>query len=316
MMRFKYFIVSIVVALSLGACTKEVSYETNYVLRAVAQGVSGDQYTPMQGVVAYAFDADTMHYGVATYDDALSGVITHKEDASQRITTPTAQSSPYMTEEQAGWYNMTLSSPSQMVVVVDTVNKLYAYTQEEIEFNLTSLYVTLSFVLWREGSSYKEGAWSFYNDFFSPPTITDTYINPVQQIVDGGELSEISSLKAYAFAADTMQWRVASYDDAFGGKITSKTDSSLTRNNPNFTAYKESDSHLYKMQVSSPDIMVVVVDRINRLFAYTQKRIDLDADPVTLDLTFRVWREEYIYDVDGWVFVDENSIPDTEPTNK
>ena len=67
---------------------------------------------------------------------------------------------------------------------------------------------------WKEGFSYKDGSWSYYNEFYTPPTYLDCFIDPAVQSEEGGAAEEISNLKAYAFAADTAAWYIASYDDA------------------------------------------------------------------------------------------------------
>ena len=119
---------------------------------------------------------------------------------------------------------------------------------------------------------------------------------------------------AYAFAADTTAWYIASYDDAVAGKITSKDDDSFTRSNPNFTAYKEESSALYKMQVSTPTLMVVVVDRVNRLYAYTKKEVDLEGASPTFPVLFRPWIQQWIDDEEpnGWIVVNPELDPDKD----
>ena len=104
--------------------------------------------------------------------------------------------------------------------------------------------------------------WIFRNQFYVPPTYLDCYIAPSVQAEEGGETTEPSKLKAYAYAVDTTAWRIASYVDAAAGVITSKNDPSQTRSNPNFTASKE-ESGDYGMEVSSSTLMVVVVDPVS-----------------------------------------------------
>ena len=107
---------------------------------------------------------------------------------------------------------------------------------------------------------------------------------------------------------------IASYDDAVAGKITSKDDDSFTRSNPNFTAYKEEGSSLYKMQVSTGTLMVVVVDRVDRLYAYTKKEVDLEGAPPTFSVLFRPWVQQWIdtEEPDGWVVVNPALDPDKD----
>ena len=66
--------------------------------------------------------------------------------------------------------------------------------------------------------------------------------------------------------------------DAAAGVITSKNDPSQTRSNPNFTASKE-ESGAYGMEVSSPTLMVVVVDQTTRLTPIRNRRSTSTASP-------------------------------------
>lgn len=312
-MNVRRTILFLAAAALLTGCFKDVSTTTNYVIKPLVQDLSGDPYLALDGVKAYAFDADTTLYPVASYADALEGVASLKGNPSERLS-PFVTAGPYEREGTSGWVQMSMSNATQMVLAVDTEHRIYAYTQQELTENLPTLYVTLPFKPWKEGFSYKDGSWSYYNEFYTPPTYLDCFIDPAVQSEEGGAAEEISNLKAYAFAADTAAWYIASYDDAVAGKITSKDDDSFTRSNPNFTAYKEEGSSLYKMQVSTGTLMVVVVDRVDRLYAYTKKEVDLEGAPPTFSVLFRPWVQQWIdtEEPDGWVVVNPALDPDPD----
>ena len=124
--------------------------------------------------------------------------------------------------------------------------------------------------------------------------------------------SEIANVKAYAYAADTTAFYIASYDDAVSGKLTAKT-AGVTPPATPFSAYEDKETGLYKMEVSSSTLMVVVVDRTNRLYAYSKQVVDLEGETVTLPVVFRPWRATWIYVEDGWRFVDASRAPETKP---
>ena len=70
----------------LAGCLKDTSSDrTEYVLKPLAQTLSTDPYEPLDGVVAYAFDADTARYTVASYEDALNGIASLKDDPSAQL---------------------------------------------------------------------------------------------------------------------------------------------------------------------------------------------------------------------------------------
>lgn len=295
-------------------CFKEVSYRTDYVLKPLVQENSGDvaQLLPEGKAQAFAHAADTVFWEVASYEDApgrdhyAAGQPDRKTDRAARDgrTLPAGRDCRMALDADR--------QPSVMVVAVDTEHRIYGYTQQEIAENFPKLYVSVVFKPWKEGTEYKDGNWIFRNQFYVPPTYLDCYIAPSVQAEEGGETTEPSKLKAYAYAVDTTAWRIASYVDAAAGVITSKNDPSQTRSNPNFTASKE-ESGDYGMEVSSSTLMVVVVDQTNEVYAYSKQEVDLDGEPVTFPIVFRTWRPEYLYVEEGWRVVNEkNADPEQE----
>ncbi len=295
----------------LAGCFKKVSYETDYVLKPLVQTLSGNPTEPVAGLKAYAFNVDTSLYTVASYEDALNGVVSLRSNPSEKLSTPAATGEPYEQEGTSGWVRLALSQPTQMVVAVDPEHRLYAYTQQTLSQGLPSLYVSLVFKPWKEGTSYEEGKWRFCNEFYAPPATLDCYIDPKVQLSEGAEGSTIETVKIYAYVVDTTSWYLASYDDAVSGVITSKADTTVTRSNPNFQAYSDSATGLYKMSVTASPLMLVVADRTNRLYAYTQREVDLAGSSPTYSLLFRPWRQLWIeHDTaDDWVLVNPAYAP-------
>ena len=117
----------------LAGCLKDTSSDrTEYVLKPLAQTLSTDPYEPLDGVVAYAFDADTARYTVASYEDALNGIASLKDDPSAQLQA-VASSEPYAQEGTTGWVRMSLPmAERRMILAVDTEHRLYAYTEQEL----------------------------------------------------------------------------------------------------------------------------------------------------------------------------------------
>lgn len=300
------------VLLSAVSCFKEVAYRTEYVLKPLRQSTSDDRNPAVvPGAAAFAFDADTAAWTVASYDDALAGVITSKSDPAVRQSAPLAASQPYVFEGAEGWISLALDRERQMIVAVDPVDRLYAYTDQSIGVNLSPLYVSLTFQPWKTGFSYKNGNWSIYNEFYEPPLLLDCFVAATVQEREGGGEQALGSSKIYAYAADTTAWRIASYDDAVAGVITSKS-SGQTRTTPDFPAYPVPESELFSMEVSSSPLMLVVVDRDHRTYAYTEVEVDLQGASPTFSLLFRPWVGQWIVVDDGWCFVDDRFAPDLD----
>lgn len=296
------------VAAFLQSCFKDVADRTLYILKPLVQEASGDATVPLDGVKAYAFAADSTLWTVASYADAEAGIATSKTDPSKRLD-PSAAAEPYAGEEGRNWMQMELGSSPKMILVVDTEHRIYGYTQQNLTDNLPRLYVSVVFKPWKEGKSYKDGVWSFYSPFYEPPVFVDCFIDAQAQIEEGGQTAPPASLKAYAYAVDTTAWRIASYDDAVAGIITSKSDPEQTRDTPGFEAYKE-DSGLYRLSASSTPLMVVVVDRTNRMYAYSKQEVDFENETQTFPpVVFRPWQKTW-YDVqEPWRVVNEKYAP-------
>lgn len=318
-----YLCLCLSAALSLASCLKEGKYETTYILNPKIQLQSVDTAEPLEGVIAYAYDVDSLDWGIASYADAAAGILTRKNDPAQRLTEPDVIATPYdggaSTAPDAGntgangtqgWLQMPFGKTARMVVAVDPSTRLYGYTMQQPLLNLPQLYVSVEFQPWKEGFAYKNGAWSFYNEFYTPPTILKAYYRPALQAEEGADEQPFVStqIKAYAYVADTTDWYIASYDDAVAGKITRK-ESTEIRTTPNFQAYYESDSGLYGMEVTATPLMAVVVDRVNRIYAYTKLVPDLDGESPTWPVVFRPWRALWKYEEGDWQMVDERQAP-------
>lgn len=301
----------LVAVLGCAGCFEKVSHSTDYVLRPSVQFTSGGLEEPLAGVVAYAFDADTTLWGVASYDDALAGIVTSKENPAEQLA-PLAEALPCETEGMTDRLCMRLPSRPLMVLAVDTEHRLYAYTQQKIVENLPNLYVKVLFKPWRETTAYRE-QWSFYNPFFVPAPKIECTLRVAAQAAEEAPEETIPSLKAYAFAADTTEWRIASYDDAVSGVLTSKNDPEVTRDTPEFNAYETNEAGRYRMTVDRTPLMVVVVDRTHRRYAYAKQAVDLTGEPPVFGLVFRLWREAWIYEEAEWRVVDPERAPTPAP---
>ena len=121
-------------------CFKEVSYRTDYVLKPLVQENSGDvvQLLPEGKAQAFAHAADTVFWEVASYEDALAGIITRRDNPSEKQTVPLVTAEPYQQEGIAGWLSMRIDKPSVMVVAVDTEHRIYGYTKQEIADRFTA----------------------------------------------------------------------------------------------------------------------------------------------------------------------------------
>ena len=222
-MKTKRIILFLAAAALFMGCFKDVSYKTTYVFKPLEQEKSGDPTQILADAKLYAFAADTSSWEVASYKDALAGVISQRGNRNEKISTPLAAGEPYEQEGVEGLLQMSFDRSSVMVVAVDTKNELYGYTQQEVPENTPKIYVTLIFKRWKQGYSYKDGKWLMFNDSYTPPIYIDSQVTAQLQAEEGAEPTVPSNLRVYAYAVDTTAWKINSYNDAAQRIITSKS---------------------------------------------------------------------------------------------
>ena len=83
-MKTKRIILFLAAAALFTGCFKDVSYKTTYVFKPLEQEKSGDPTQILADAKLYAFAADTSSWEVASYKDALAGVISQRATATKR----------------------------------------------------------------------------------------------------------------------------------------------------------------------------------------------------------------------------------------
>ncbi len=137
----------------------------------MAQIESGSEYTPLEGVQAYAFAADSVEWRPTSYEQALKGEVSNK---AGKTLSPIASSLPY--EDSRSWVSMTIDAENVLIVAVDTENQCYAYTNYTVGVNLKQTYVSMVFRPWKDTPVYKDGSWFYYPTIVEKPTEDDATV--------------------------------------------------------------------------------------------------------------------------------------------
>ncbi|MFI3302230.1 MAG: hypothetical protein SNH35_02365 [Rikenellaceae bacterium] len=166
----KNVILYILAAVALVGCFKDEEYNTKLVLRPMEQVESDGDFVAYADCVAYVFDADSTEWMVASWADAVSGVLTSKEDGvSTKSAYATASGySEEGLEDTMLSVNVALMTP--MIVVANTVTENYGYTQYSVGLNLATTYLYARFRPWKE-CIYTEGSW-----VYSAPEVEDEVV--------------------------------------------------------------------------------------------------------------------------------------------
>ncbi len=290
----KRFIIFFIVAMAFCGCMKDVSFRTNFILNPYVELESGAEKMPLDGVLLYAFKADTTEWRVNSYDDAAFGVITNKESGEQKGAAAVGAQSPTNSPDKIT-VEMATDFEQAMLVAVDTENRCYAYTNYKVGVNLPQTYMTLMFRPWKNSASFKDGKWMMMPTIYS----TRYLVNSFAELSQGGGVDELDGALAYLFDADTTAWYVANYENAIKGVVTHK--SSGEEKKAAFTGKTvEGKANQVEMQSNLKSGMVVVVDELNGWYGYANQTFDYNTAEISRDIIFRDWSYPESYDEDGW----------------
>ena len=158
----------VALALGLTGCFEKVTTRTNLLIKVLVQETSGGENRLEEDVKAYAYYTKTDDWYVASYDDALNGIITDSLGVERR-TLPDVEGVPFNKETLTATYtSLPLTESPAMVVVVSPATRMYAYTFKPLNAeNLSETYITLVFHTWQkktytEGSASKGGLWRIF----------------------------------------------------------------------------------------------------------------------------------------------------------
>ena len=163
MNKWLKIIVLAAVAVATTSCFKKVTMDCRYHVRPYYQAESGGVAVQGEGTIAYAFAADTTQWTIATYDDALNGVLTSKTSGEKRT------DAMDRAEQGDSTVVLQLTATPATIVVVDTVNKLFGWRMTDVVENLPDLYVSVTFRPWSVKKRYAEGAWRMNNEAYVAP---------------------------------------------------------------------------------------------------------------------------------------------------
>lgn len=163
MNKWLKIIVLAAVAVATTSCFKKVTMDCRYHVRPYYQAESGGVAVQGEGTIAYAFAADTSQWTIATYDDALNGVLTSKTSGEKRTDVMDRA------EQSDSTVVLQLTATPATIVVVDTVNKLFGWRMTDVVENLPDLYVSVTFRPWSVKKRYAEGAWRMNNEAYVAP---------------------------------------------------------------------------------------------------------------------------------------------------
>lgn len=294
--------------LGLASCYNSTEFDTDCIISPVTQAASGEEYIDLEGVICYAFEGTTDNWEVASYEDALAGVVTSIVGDSTQ--SPYAVASPYA--GSLSQLSIYLDREFSLLVAIDPSSEIYAYIDYEVPHNLYELYVTLSFLPWKV-ASYTIKSWTYVVSPFETLKMT---ISVTDQALSDDEATAKSSVKLYAFSGTTSEWAVASYEDALAGVITSTSSTEQQSAVVQATAVAGVDGQ-FEMTLEEGSYILVAVDTEAEVYGYASYTVTAKVRTDVDDVDFCSWQSAS-YTSNGWSFVlptveeDEDEETETE----
>ena len=164
-MRYKLVIVAVALLLAT-SCFKKTTKDTNLIIKTLIQEKSGGENLLATDTYAYAVYTGTDKWMVASYEDAVSRIVTDSLGV-EKITVPDVESVPFEREESENYYlSLPLNQSPALVVLVAPSVRMYATLFKYLNVdNLHQTYMTLLLHPWKkdpytEGSVQKGGVWN------------------------------------------------------------------------------------------------------------------------------------------------------------
>lgn len=146
-MRKYCFIAVLSLCVLVPACAK-VEVDCLYTVRALgAEEKSDKKPDVIGGVRVFAYFADYQEWEVASYEDALEGIIRSVEGSGTR--TPDVVGEPYADEGEAGLFDFRFTEKPVMLVAVHTEYPVYGWRNAGVVDNLERMNIPVVFQLWK-----------------------------------------------------------------------------------------------------------------------------------------------------------------------
>lgn len=323
-----------VLSILWAACSKEASYRTDVQLKPLVQRTSDAPVEPLHTMVAYAYASlDTVRWTVASYRDAVEGIITEK--ATGKTRQDGIKATPLPLEESADgeeggdnsgdggnpddpmstWLTMRVDASRVLLVVADTGTEQFGYEELPLAVNLSPLTVSAVFYPWTQASMYRKGDWWMFNPTYIPAEESPLQVYPLVSLTEGDEPQVLTQVVLHAYAGcDGADWRPLSYDDAVAGIVTHRTTGEQMTSVVEFRPINKGDRPGRWGAILEERSLVVVVDTAHRQYAAATLDPGSRTDPRLYELLFLSWTGAQQYSSGVWsVIVAPEPEPEPEP---
>ncbi len=133
-------------------------------------------------------------------------------------------------------------------------------------------------------------------------------ITPYLQMENKGPETLADDIIAYSFYADTVHWRLASWDDAIAGRLTKRIATGMRSDTIYYDILTGQDATTHEL-VCGPlldqPVIIVLCDREHKIYGWRQVPTAANMDETYVNVRFRPWKPEVRYDEAKWTMVNE-----------
>lgn len=128
-----------------------------------------------------------------------------------------------------------------------------------------------------------------------------------EQSYTNGPFTAVQNAEVYAFAVDTTEWKIASYEDAINHCITNKL-TGEKRNNPDaYGSFNPSQEYQSSILLEQKISMIITVLPESSIYAYRKYELPENLEKVDTKLYIATWRQSH--NSAGWRIVNEGYTP-------
>lgn len=291
----------IIIALLALSCQK-VEVDSVYTVRVFIQERQSGERIPAEDVKVYAFAADTTLWAVASIEDARQGIITSRENPGEKLDNPETAEQYLDTVEGETVFNgkyrfaTPFTQQNMMLVVAHGTQDIFAYGNAQLQYNLDRMEVTLVLELYRTDTEpYTQGLWRIYNMGTEVPVKCAYTVTSKQQRAEGSLGSTVPAVALntarlhvfYLSEEDgtATDWRVASYNDAVNGVLTSRSNASDTRQAADVeTEYIDNKA---TVTITQSNTVLLVYDTVQPMYAYAAANMVNNPETQNDEVTFK-----------------------------
>lgn len=119
-----------------------------------------------------------------------------------------------------------------------------------------------------------------------------------EQTEQDGPTPRAQDIFSYAYYVDTLDWRIASWEDALAGRITNKTTGEVRSAPDVLGEFNSSDDFQVSIEINQKLSMVVAVDPVLKVYAYRKYELPVNLDRVEAKLYLSSWKRNHTNS--GW----------------